>query len=166
MDDVTPNCLEEKIDHLWLNILQFYFSLSSGFGCEREATIATRAKIRANVTVSLVRNRKKAKVVFVENKRPSKAKNGPQRPAWTRAADQLLNYMLQQRNAHLQLTQDLWGIVCIGYYTKFFVLRHGQQTLQPYNGDVRWESNVHFNDIATILSNIQREIRVQSRSAQ
>ncbi|KAJ6132029.1 hypothetical protein N7471_007244 [Penicillium samsonianum] len=94
--------------------MAFYFSLSSGFGCEREATIATRAKIRANVT----------------------------------------------------LTQDLWGVVCIGYYTKFFVLRHGQQTLQPYNGDVRWESNVHFNDIATILSNIQREIRVQSRSAQ
>ncbi|KAJ5941470.1 hypothetical protein N7516_001638 [Penicillium verrucosum] len=96
MDDVTPNCKEDKVDNMWLNIAQFYFPLRDNFGCEREARI-----------VSLVRNGRKAKVLFIENKRPSKAKGGPKRSSWERAKSQLLNYMLRERHVQPDLTGDL-----------------------------------------------------------
>jgi hypothetical protein len=89
MDDVTPQCKEDKVDNMWLNIAQFYFPLQHEFGCEREAGIGQRSRIKSNVTVSLVRNDQKAKVLFIENKRPSKAKNGPRRPTWNHAEYQL-----------------------------------------------------------------------------
>lgn len=107
MDDVTPNCKEDKVDNMWLNIAQFYFPLRDNFGCEREARIGEYSRIKSNVTVSLVRNGRKAKVLFIENKRPSKAKGGPKRSSWERAKSQLLNYMLRERHVQPDLTGDL-----------------------------------------------------------
>jgi hypothetical protein len=43
--------------------------------------------------------------------------------------------MLEERKVQPILTQDLWGIICVGYLTKFYVLRRDSQMLEPYNDD-------------------------------
>ncbi|KAJ5836285.1 hypothetical protein N7447_002311 [Penicillium robsamsonii] len=70
---VKRGCKEDKIDHMWTQILRFYFPLQEGYGIEREPYTTETTRARANIVVTNVRENRTNKVLFVECK-PLKAK--------------------------------------------------------------------------------------------
>lgn len=71
-----PGSREAEVDHLWTNLLGFYFSEQNDYGVLREAYIRARSQSRANVCVCTLHRRTITKVIVVENKRASEAQTG------------------------------------------------------------------------------------------
>ncbi|KAG2007741.1 hypothetical protein GB937_008393 [Aspergillus fischeri] len=59
---------QERIDHLWSNILNHYFPLRDGFGTEREALVKPPRRFATNVAITNVRPSGMHKVILVEAK--------------------------------------------------------------------------------------------------
>ncbi|KAJ5928827.1 hypothetical protein N7466_007783 [Penicillium verhagenii] len=144
IDDVVPHTLEAIVEHMWLNILSFYFPSTRRFGIEREASISPRSEQRANVCLTKLPQRllandpapKRVTVIMIENKccpitsrhpaaslsppPPSQpnapSSSRPRETTWRSAKIQLTNYMINVRNTqHVEYPYDLYGIVGIGH---------------------------------------------------
>lgn len=102
ISEIVPGVLQERVDHVWLNILAFYFDRTH-FGVEREAYVdnTRETRIRSNVLVTNTRGAKVHKLLIVETKRFPNAGN----PGWEnryrywgRDRGQLQNYLVTVRN--------------------------------------------------------------------
>lgn len=132
-----PGSREAEVDHLWTNLLGFYFSEQNDYGVLREAYIRARSQSRANVCVCTLHRRTITKVIVVENKRASEAQTGiPPLSSWTHAKQQLQNYMLNIRPRQPQWeSHTMFGILGVGKYVKFLQLRAGQNELEYFQDD-------------------------------
>lgn len=130
---IVPGSLEADVDHLWTNLLAYYFPSSENYGIEREAYIKSQSKTKANVCVSTLGRRPIFKAIMVENKRPSESATGhPPPSSWAHAKGQLLNYMLSQREDRSRIFATTFGIVGIGKYVRFYQLRRENEELNDY----------------------------------
>ncbi|KAL2706081.1 hypothetical protein AAEP93_001331 [Penicillium crustosum] len=113
--NIVPGTLEVDVDHLWTNLLAYYFPVTEDFGVEREAYIRSRSQTRANVCVSTLVHNSISKVIMIESKRASRSQNGsPPSSSWTHAKEQLLGYMLSRREEQTENLPRLFGMVGIG----------------------------------------------------
>lgn len=136
--NIVPGGLEADVDHLWTNLLAYYFPVPEKYGVEREAYIRSRSMTKANVSVSTITNGSMYKVIMVENKRASTSRAGTPPPSsWAHAENQLLGYMLSRRQNQMTPLASLFGIVGIGRFVKFFKLRRGKTQLEDdYSGSI------------------------------
>ncbi|KAJ5472610.1 hypothetical protein N7530_006611 [Penicillium desertorum] len=71
--DRPDGCRPHTFDHMWSQILRFYFSLQEGYGLEREPYTAEDAQARTNIEVTNIRDDTIVKALFVECKAPRSA---------------------------------------------------------------------------------------------
>ncbi|CDM32090.1 unnamed protein product [Penicillium roqueforti FM164] len=112
---ILPGTREVEVDHLWTNLLAYYFPTTQTYGVEREAYIRSRSQTRANVCVSTLSDGKMFNVIIVEKKKASTSRSAHPTPgSWTHAEGQLLGYMLSRRDNQEKDLRRLFGIVGIG----------------------------------------------------
>ncbi|KAJ5813847.1 uncharacterized protein N7503_000597 [Penicillium pulvis] len=140
--NIVPGSLEADVDHLWTNILAYYFPISERYGVEREAYIRSRSQTKANVCVSTLSRNLMFKAIIVENKRASSSQTGfPPPTSWIHATSQLLGYMLSRRSEQPRGLASLFGIVGIGR------LRQANTVLEDYDQDGLIYHLVTDNDV-------------------
>ncbi|KAL1856192.1 hypothetical protein Plec18170_004061 [Paecilomyces lecythidis] len=134
---LTPGVYEEQVDHVWLNILRYYFRENS-FSLEREAYVDPLfSKMKTNISVCNVRNGQLQKVLFVEAKRfPLSAIRGNWHTyyRWKRHKPQLRRYMLRSRTAS-HYRQTMYGMLAVGDRVKFYqinMVNNPAGDLTPY----------------------------------
>lgn len=149
---------EAEIDHLWTNLLGYYFPPVEDFGIEREAYIQPQSQIRANVSVKALINNSRTTILMIENKRPSAAVSGnPPNHSWANAEAQLERYMLLRR-ANETSNVDLFGIVGIGKCVKFFRLRRARSVLETYRRNIALRLDRDSSQIEEIIDRIKTYI--------
>jgi hypothetical protein len=130
--NIKHQCPEKNIDHLWTQILRFYFHLNDNYSVEREARTGEGSMARTNVLLTNIQHRHIEKAVFIECKRlTTKAKTATNNK-WKKTADQLKNYIVGSRKkGH---ATDLYGIVAITHKTRFYKLPAGKGELESWSG--------------------------------
>ncbi|KAJ5993264.1 hypothetical protein N7451_008988 [Penicillium sp. IBT 35674x] len=116
---------EDRVDHLWSNVLRYHFPLSEGFGLERETYTAEDALRRINIVVTNVLSGAINKTLFVECKRPAILTEG----IWDDPESQLQSYMREWTARPAK--KAMYGMVCIGYNVIFYEMPADQNTLRP-----------------------------------
>jgi hypothetical protein len=125
---------QERIDHLWSNILNHYFPLRDGFGTEREALVKPPRKFKTNVAITNILPSGMHKVILVEAKAfPDKTDIGwfnvyP----WAGVESQLQSYMKKARDTFGNV-QTMYGIVAVGDRVRFYTMNSLNNTgCNPY----------------------------------
>ncbi|KAJ5600285.1 hypothetical protein N7450_001352 [Penicillium hetheringtonii] len=124
MSNVKPGCREDRVVHMWSQILQFYFPLANGnFGIERETYASEEGRGRKHIDQVLI---PRSKAPPSENK-------------------QISQHMWDQARDELQANIDKWtdrpanmavfGVVAIGMFVKFYVVPQYRTRLEPLNGN-------------------------------
>jgi hypothetical protein len=168
LSEVNPanDPYQERIDHLWSNILNHYFPLRDGFGTEREALVKPPRKFKTNVAITNILPSGMHKVILVEAKAfPDKTDIGwfnvyP----WAGVESQLQSYMKKARDTFGNV-QTMYGIVAVGDRVRFYTMNSLNNTgciLTPFTlaGPQRTLS-VHTDRISihAILTAISVQIR-------
>jgi hypothetical protein len=157
---------QERIDHLWLNILTHYFPLRDGFGTEREAHVQAGRKFAVNVAVTNIRQNHMHKVVMLEAKAfPPNANNGWfNRYPWAEVEKELQTYMEKARR-NFGNVQTMYGIVVVGDMVCFYSMKsqnNPAHTLTPFTlAGQQLPLNVRTDagTIHTILTTMSGQIR-------
>lgn len=155
---IRHNSREVDVDHLWTNLLAYYFPTVEDYGIEREAYIVPRSQARANVCLRTLIDNSITTVIMVENKKPTTAQSSnPPTSSWVNAKAQLEGYLLSRR-ANEQSHLNLFGIVGIGGCVKFFQLRRGRSELEDYRHDSFLKLDQDSSEIERIIEMIKRYI--------
>jgi hypothetical protein len=155
--DLTKQSDEWVVDRLWATILNLYFTAAEDFGVEVQPRPAPNKSKEANdVTIAYVHhetNKRKA-LCLIENKR---VEFEGQSAKWAGAKEQLTGYMIAQRNTTKQQNEDMFGVVTVGRYSRFYVLPALKTELQSYPGtnDDYFEFKKNEEDIIKILLQIK-----------
>ncbi|KAJ5175678.1 uncharacterized protein N7482_001555 [Penicillium canariense] len=67
MGKVVPSCLEDRVKHLWTQILQNYFILAKIYGREREPYLSESELRAVDLVVTTLRRNTIYKLLFLEN---------------------------------------------------------------------------------------------------
>ncbi|KAL3409448.1 hypothetical protein V8F44DRAFT_656079 [Aspergillus fumigatus] len=168
LSEVNPanNPYQERIDHLWSNILNHYFPLRDGFGTEREALVKPQRRFATNVAITNVRPLGMHKVVLVE------AKTFPRNTdigwfsvyPWADVESILQSFMKKAPDTFGNV-QTMYGIVAVGDRVRFYTMNSQNNTggiLTPFPvGGPQPLLSVHTDahSIHAILTAISLEIR-------
>ncbi|KAJ5518706.1 hypothetical protein N7453_001128 [Penicillium expansum] len=128
---VKRGCKEDKVDHMWTQILRFYFPLQQGYGLEREPYTSETTQARANIVVTNVRENSINKVLFVECK-ALKYKNATP-TKWGQTKVQLENNMRSWSGR--QPNSPLYAITVIGRQARFFTMAAGSTNLVDFGAE-------------------------------
>lgn len=159
IDNIVPGSREVEVDHLWTNLLAYYFPITQDYGVEREAYVRSRSETRANVCVSTMTHRDMHKVVMVENKRATRSQTAhPPGRSWAHARGQLLAYMLSHRANQLPGLPSLFGIVGIGRWVRFYRLRRGANDLEDFQQNMAYNLVDNSFAIEQIILSIRADI--------
>lgn len=158
--DLTKHSDEWVVDRLWTNILGLYFTAAEDFGVEVQPRPAPTQNKEANdVTVAYVHHAstKRKALCLVENKR---VEYEGQSAVWTAAKVQLTRYMLMQRNATRQDAENIYGVVTVGRYSRFYILPAGKEELVSYPGtnDAYYEFKKDEQEVVDILLAIKATV--------
>ncbi|KAJ5913687.1 hypothetical protein N7504_002570 [Penicillium tannophilum] len=124
VQQLVPGSREDRVDHLWSNVLRYHFPLAEGFGLERETYIVEDALRRVNIVVTNVLSGEINKTLFVECKRPTDMEGN----VWASPLLQLQNYMLEWTARPANTT--MYGMICIGHNVKFYKMLANQNYLR------------------------------------
>lgn len=136
------NELNEQSDHsdegvvrwLWSAILNLYFTVAEDFGVEVQPRLAPAKRDEANdVTIVYIHhiNNKRNALYLFDNKR---IEHERQRAKWAIATEQFTSYMVARREAMKHKAEDMFGVVTVGRYSRFYVLKPGRTDLDIYPG--------------------------------
>lgn len=158
MDNVTPGCREDRLDHMWSQILQFYFPLTNGdFGIERETYTSEAGRGRVDLIVTKLRRSTLVKVLFLEAKRPRPENKKISQSMWDQALDELQGNIDKWRGRPANM--PVFGVVAVGWHTKFYVVPQHRTRLEFLNGDdSSYSLKTESHTIHNILSNIRTRI--------
>jgi hypothetical protein len=117
--NVSQGCREERVDHLWSQILSFYWPISANYGVEREPYASETSRTRANLVLTNNQMGKIYKCLFIECKRPHESVN---EDLWEtpEAETQLLRHIRNWTDR--DPSRPLYGIISIGLEVKFFFM--------------------------------------------
>lgn len=166
-DELTKKSDEWVVDRLWGAILGIYFTAAEDFGVEVQPRPApTKSKEANDVTVAYVHhasNKRKALCLFEDKRVQYETRSA----VWTEAKEQLTGYMLKQRKAMKQDTETIYGVVTVGHYSRFYILRPGQDELDTYPGtnDAYFEFKKDEATIIKILLQIKGNVSRPSTPA-
>jgi hypothetical protein len=130
--ELKKDSLEHAVDVLWANILPLYFTVTQGYGVEQQARPWPGVtKTKADFAIRYVKNGQPKKVCLIEDKR---VKYESSDSKWADAAEQLTGYMTTTRAANPNPNESMYGIVTVGHYSRFYVLKPGERQLSDYSG--------------------------------
>jgi len=122
------------VDHMWSQILQFYFPLANGsFGIERETYASEAGRGRVDLIVTKLRRCTLIKPLFLEAKRPPPENKQISQHMWDQARDELQANIDKWTDRPANMA--VFGIVAIGLYVKFYVVPQHRTRLEPLNGN-------------------------------
>ncbi|KAK4238746.1 hypothetical protein C8A03DRAFT_33206 [Achaetomium macrosporum] len=155
---LTQDPLEDVVGHLWHNILSGYFSVREGFALEVQPRPAPRVTKQSNdVTVRYVKHIKqdiKTPLTLIAKNHVSEESKTV---AWTDAVNQLTEYMKLARMNSTAPNEDMYGIVTVGHYSRFYVLHTDAPALadHPRTGGAALEFAKHEATIVELLLDIK-----------
>ncbi|OQE18073.1 hypothetical protein PENFLA_c022G10726 [Penicillium flavigenum] len=56
LESLELGCLEDRVEHVWAQILSFFWPVSANYGVEREAYVSTTSQSKANVVLTNFQN--------------------------------------------------------------------------------------------------------------
>lgn len=148
---------ESDVDQLWLRILNLYFLDKDDFTVTCQEGPRDEATMKTDVMVVRAEQAQVFKVVVLENK---SAGFESQDGVWYKAMDQLKIYMMNSRMGH-QPQIDMYAIITVGRFSRFYVLGIHKQQLEDYPGTNGryFEFKDNEKDIDRILMEWLRKIR-------
>lgn len=143
--ELEKDSLDNAVDTLWNNILQLYFRVECNYAIVAQATPKTKSKKKADFAVRCVRNGVSKKVILIENKRVSDEGSDA---VWYDAMEQLTECMGQARAANRASKKDMYGIVTVGHYSRYYTLAPNMNTLSNFSsGHVDYNGEaLHFKN--------------------
>ncbi len=155
---LTKHSHECMVDQLWNNLLRIYFS-ESVFLIAVQDQPALSSLDRMDVSLSYVElsSLEPKTLCVVENKR---VEFEGQNAVWADAVVQLTDYMNTNRDARGQEDEDIYGIVTVGRYSRFYVLKAGKLELRdlPHTGGGYFEFKKDEMAIDKILRDMKADI--------
>lgn len=133
VDRVDLGSREDRDDHLWTQILRFYFKISENYGIERESYRDEWSLARTNIVLTNIRGGEIKKAIFVECKRRNRSGRDATNHQWSTAEEELQGNMVAWRT--IQQDTDLYGILALGYETRFFKMPTGTNKLEGWVHD-------------------------------
>lgn len=134
MSNVKPGCREDRVVHMWSQILQFYFPLANGnFGIERETYASEEGRGRVDLIVTKLRRSTLIKSLFLEAKRPPSENKQISQHMWDQARDELQANIDKWTDRPANMA--VFGVVAIGMFVKFYVVPQYRTRLEPLNGN-------------------------------
>ncbi|KAJ5368983.1 uncharacterized protein N7496_008743 [Penicillium cataractarum] len=130
MDTITPQCREDRVDHMWTQILLYYFSIDQPFGIEREVYTAETELRRVDLVVTSVRGNQIYKTLFLEAKRHPAPSRAITPDAWASVRAQLQRNIDKWTDRNKDTT--VFGLTAIGLYVKFFIIPKRETELRPF----------------------------------
>ncbi|OAA42760.1 hypothetical protein NOR_04891 [Metarhizium rileyi] len=127
--ELSKHSLENAVDALWINILQLYFKVEYNYASGTQAHPNRQAKTKADFVVRYVHNGLPRKVILIGNKSVC---NESSDRTWHDAMEQLTDYMLHAVDARLKPKEDMYGIVTVGHYSRYYTLAVGSTTLTNF----------------------------------
>ncbi|KAK2593561.1 hypothetical protein QQS21_008736 [Conoideocrella luteorostrata] len=132
-EQLTKHSLEDAVDALWNNILPKYFDDEQYSIVQNARPWPGSTKTRADFIIRQVRqDDTERQVVLIENKR---AEQESRDSTWRDALGQLEGYMKTARAADYVDSAgryDMFGIVTVGRYSRFYVLHAKSESLVDY----------------------------------
>ncbi|KAK4243851.1 hypothetical protein C7999DRAFT_35807 [Corynascus novoguineensis] len=162
---LNKDSLENVVDNMWNNILREYFFNREGFQLEVQSRPAPGQTKKSNdVTIRYVKNGTKKPLVLFENKRVSLESSNT---TWKEALDQLTEYMLLARSKSTNPDDEMFGVVSVGRYSRFYTLKPKKNTLvdHPQSGGNLLEFKKNEMDIVNLLLAIKAQASRPSSSA-
>jgi hypothetical protein len=75
LEKITPCCREDRVDHLWTQILGYYLQVDDWFVIEREIYTTETERDRVDLIVTSVHKEEIYKTLFLEAKRSPSSRN-------------------------------------------------------------------------------------------
>jgi hypothetical protein len=94
VDRVNLGSREDRADHLWTQILRFYFEMSDNYGIDRESYRDEESLARTNIVLTNIRGGEIKKAIFVECKRPNPSGRYATNRQWSAAENELQGNMV------------------------------------------------------------------------
>ncbi|KAJ5682659.1 hypothetical protein N7462_005824 [Penicillium macrosclerotiorum] len=155
---IEPGCREDRVDHLWTQILRFYFPLSGNFGIEREPYTSETSRGKVDIVVTGLIDDKIYKLLFFEAKRPSHTmRSRLVTKAWSGAESELQKNIHKWRERRSSI--PVAGITAIGDKLRTYVIPEGQSNLEAFDGDEPLSLNSDADRVHERLSNIRNRIK-------
>lgn len=139
------------MDHVWTQILRFYWPITANYGIEREPYAAENARTKADLVLTTTSMNKIVKCVFVECKRHN-AHIGD--GDWKSSKTQLERFI--RRWEERSPSQVIYGLVCIGQSVRFYYMPQFNDKLADFKKE---NLTLSIQDNATEVDMILREIR-------
>ena len=161
-NELTKHSHEWLVDQLWNNLLYFYFS-DSRFLIAVQVQPAPSSQAMMDVSLSYVQLPSIKLKTFCVIKNKSVELEG-QDAIWAEAIEQLTGHMLENRDARGQDLEDIYGIVTVGRYSRFYVLKARSNDLEdlPGSGGDHFEFKKDEMAIDGILRNMKADIEGRS----
>jgi hypothetical protein len=162
---VKPECPEDTVGHLWSAILVLYFpQLEFIFHRYARPVDSSKVERNADFNVQCLLGDKGALHVALVDKRAFNDLEAAQ-ASWEEAFEHLTDYMIQTRKEDKKtldidpinpLHYDLYGIVSVGKYSRFYVLKPTDDTPQhlPSGG----AKTLHVRDDELEIAAILKEL--------
>jgi hypothetical protein len=127
-NQLTDDSLAHRdvVGHLWFNILGGYLFIKEGFGLEAQPR---ESKQSDDISIRCVKKGIKTPLTLVGNKRVSLERSDT---TWADAVTQLTRSMKLARAASNTVNEDMFGIVTVGHYSRFYVLHPHDQMLTDH----------------------------------
>ncbi|KAH6847411.1 hypothetical protein B0I37DRAFT_405388 [Chaetomium sp. MPI-CAGE-AT-0009] len=163
-NDMTSETPEYTSGDLWNAIFNLYFPQDE-FILTQHARPADSAKTRADFTIRGVMGADQMQLVVLFEAKGTSDKT--MKGSWEKAIEQLTDYMIQSRKADTKKRDvtglppyDMYGILNVGSYSRFYVLKSDEATLQILSNTGNKEA-LHFKDdeleIVAIVKELVRE---------
>ncbi|CAI7654719.1 unnamed protein product [Penicillium manginii] len=158
MGKITPQCREDRVDHMWTQILRYYFHVNEFYGIEREVYTTEIGRGRVDLMVTGIHLGEIYKTLFLEAKRPPAPSRNITRNSWDAMKSQLQANI--DRWADRDLNVPVYGMTAVGLYVKFYVIPAHQTQLQPVMlTDRPYSLREESLRVDAILSNIKDSIK-------
>lgn len=168
---------QDRIDHLWSNILTHYFPLHNGLGTERESYVKGNRRFKSNIAITNLVNNRMHKVVVVEAKRfPDKVYPYHRRPGWENQFDwegllEDLGFYMRATRTQDGNVQTMYGMLTVGDMVRFYVMRSQNNpgnALEEYSpgGQQSGLLNIHTDQqrIHEILMAMSNEVTTRANT--
>ncbi|KAJ6133147.1 hypothetical protein N7471_008362 [Penicillium samsonianum] len=151
INNIKTRTREDRVDHVWTQILRFYWPITANYGIEREPYAAENARTKADVVLTTMSMNKIVKCVFVECKRHNA---DIENSDWDSSKAQLERFI--RRWEERSPTQVIYGLLCIGHSVRFYYMPQFKDKLVDFKTK---DLTLSIQDNATEVDMILREIR-------
>ncbi|KAK4244457.1 hypothetical protein C7999DRAFT_35201 [Corynascus novoguineensis] len=154
-EQLNTDSLENLVGNMWNNILREYFFNREGFQLEVQPRSAPgKTKNSNDVTICYIKNGTQKHLVLIEHERVTLKGSDT---IWKDAFEQVTEYMLLTHSKSTEMVEDMFGIVSVGRYSRFYILKSDQITLidHPVTGGALLEFKKDEMEVVDLLLSIK-----------